>query len=106
MPSISVQGMINKLDVASGANKFSATTMSVDAMASFNIPIVDPYVGVGLDQTELKADSSITGLTGKATTSRLEAGVNLTLFPFTYLQLGGVLLSGEIGYTAGLGVKF
>jgi hypothetical protein len=59
-----------------------------------------------MDQTELTADSSITGLKGKATTSRLEAGINLTLLPFTYLQFGGVLVNGELGYTAGLGVKF
>ncbi len=106
MPSISIQGMVNNLTVSAGANKFTASCMSVDAMASFNIPIVDPYIGVGMDQTEVKADSSITDLKGKATTSRVEAGINLTLFPFTYAQLGGVLINGEIGYTAGLGVKF
>jgi hypothetical protein len=106
MPSISVQGMINNLLVSAGANKFTASCMSVAAMASFNIPIVDPYIGIGMDQTEVTADSSITALKGKATATRLEAGVNLTLFPFTYAQLGGVLTNGELSYSAGLGVKF
>jgi opacity protein-like surface antigen len=106
MPSLSVQAMMNNLSVSSGANKFTATCTSVDAMASFNIPIVDPYIGVGMDQTEVKADSSITSLKGTANTTRVEAGINLTLIPFTYLQVGGVMVGGDIGYTAGLGVKF
>jgi hypothetical protein len=43
---------------------------------------------------------------GTATGTRIEAGINLSLIPFTYLQLGGALVNGDMGYNAGFGVKF
>ena len=108
MPSLSVQGMYTMLDVNADANKFKANTMSVAAVASFNIPVVDPYVGLGFDSTSVEPDSSLSlpGMKGSASNYRLEAGINLSLFPLTYLQLGGVLINSDLSYTAGLGVKF
>ncbi|OGS18306.1 MAG: hypothetical protein A2219_08745 [Elusimicrobia bacterium RIFOXYA2_FULL_50_26] len=110
MPSLSVQGIYSMLNVNADANKFNATTISVGAVASFNIPVVDPYVGIGFDSTSVEPDSSISlpqaGMKGSASAYRLEAGINLSLFPLTYLQLGGVLINSDLSYTAGLGLKF
>lgn len=111
IPSISVQATMNNLDVKVNANKFKATTTSVAATMSFGIPIVKPYIGAGVDATTIEPDSSITTLTGEsckgtATTTRIEGGVNLTLFPFTYVQLGGAMINGDMGYTAGFGISF
>ena len=110
-PSLSAQAVYNTLNVNSGLNKLKATTMSVDCIASIDLPIITPYAGVGMDNTEVTPDSTITDVTGanlkgKASVMRLEAGINLSLVPLTYLQLGGVLVNGDINYTAGLGIKF
>ena len=112
LPSISVQGVYNMLDVNSGQNKLKATTLSATAIASFGLPIVNPYVGVGMDSTSVEPDSTITalmplsGMKGSASQVRIEGGINLSLIPFTYLQLGGTLVNGNLGYTAGLGLAF
>lgn len=106
IPSVSVQATFNSLDVNANANKFKATTASVGAALSFGIPIVNPYIGAGLDSTTVEPDSTITDLKGTASGTRLEAGINLTLFPFTYMQLGAAIVNGDTGYTAGFGVKF
>jgi opacity protein-like surface antigen len=110
LPSLSVQALYHALNVAAGDNKLSATSYNIMAMASFNLPVVDPYVGIGMDSTTVEPNASISlpksGMKGNASTVRIEAGVNLGLLPFTYLQLGGTLIGSDIGYTAGLGVKF
>lgn len=110
LPSISVQALYNMLDVKSGANKLKASTLSASVAASFGLPIVNPYVGVGIDYTSVEPDASITlpvsGMKGSASGVRLEGGINLSLVPFTYLQLGGALINGDMGYTLGLGVAF
>jgi len=105
-PSISVQVLYNNLDVKSDANKFKAATISAAGVISFNIPIVDPYVLVGMDSTTITPDSSITSLTGSASGVRAEAGINLSLVPFTYLHIGGGFVNGGMGYNMGLGIKF
>jgi hypothetical protein len=106
LPSLSVQGVYNTLNVNSGLNKLKATTMSIAVITSIDLPIITPYAGVGMDNTEVTPDSTITNLTGKASAVRAEVGINLSLVPFTYIQLGGALVNGDINYTAGLGIKF
>lgn len=110
LPSLSVQALYNTLNVKAGENKLKASNFSAMAMASFNVPIVDPYIGIGTDSTTVEPDSSIplpqSGMKGNASGVRVEAGVNLGILPFTYLQIGGTLTGGSIDYSAGFGVKF
>ncbi|MGA2090835.1 MAG: DUF6588 family protein [Endomicrobiales bacterium] len=110
VPSLSVQSIYNSLTVTDNANKFTATSWSTSLVASMGLLIVDPYLGVGYDMTTLVPGSSIAlpqaGMKGTANEARIEGGVNLTLFPFTYLKLGAVLVDSQVGYDAGFGVKF
>jgi hypothetical protein len=110
LPSVSVQVIYNSLNVSAGVNKLKADTTSILGSASLNLPVIDPYFGIGYDTTNVTPDSSITlpasGMKGAASTLRVEGGINLALLPLTYLQLGGVLIDGSLGYTLGLGVKF
>jgi len=110
LPSLSVQALYHTLNVASGVNKLTATNYCAMAMTSFNIPIVDPYLGIGMDSTSVEPDSSVplpsSGMKGSASSVRIEGGINMTLFPFTYIQIGGTLIAGNLDYNAGLGVKF
>lgn len=80
--------------------------------ASFNLPIVKPFVGLGYDSTEIKVKTTtgaaaiLAGSTAKGKGSRLTVGANLTLIPFTYLFGSYSLLHGESGAQVGLGVRF
>lgn len=107
LPSLSLQATYNALNVDAGDNKFTASAMSVGGVLSFDLPFINPYLGAGFDSTTVEPDATVvTGLKGTASGYRLEGGVNLSLLPLTYLQLGGTYLNGEIGYTAGFGVAF
>ena len=106
LPGISLQAIYNKLDVSADLNKLSATTISADAVVSIGLPIITPYLGVGIDKTEVTPDSTIVDLKGTAQTTHIEGGVNLALIPFTYIKIGATMIDGSMGYDAGLGVKF
>ena len=106
LPSLSVQAIYNSLNVNANDNKLKATTLSAAATLSIDLPAITPYLSAGIDSTTVDPDSTISTLQGKATGYRVEAGVNLSLFPLTYLQLGGGLINGDMSYTAGLGIKY
>ncbi len=100
VPSISISGLYGKVK----HDVFSAETYSGNLVASFDIPFIHPYLGVGYDSTKVNPDGS--AVTGKQGAPRFEAGVNLSIIPFTYLSLGGGLANGRrIGH-AGVGVRF
>lgn len=111
IPSVSIDGLYGKLT----HDYFDAKTMTGNLVASFEIPFIHPYIGVGYDHTSL--DPTAAGFLGapasvsrslKSTTSgyRAEAGINLSLLPFTYLTLGAGMANGQKLYHTGLGVKF
>ncbi|MBI4052086.1 MAG: hypothetical protein HY400_06235 [Elusimicrobia bacterium] len=106
MPQISISGFVDSLN----HDFFSVTHLSANVSASVSVPIVTPYVGVGLDSTRLKVKqattSALVGLTAKTTESRLTAGLSFTPFPLVYLHGGYNLMHGESGYELGLGVRF
>ncbi len=109
MPSVSVQAVMTDLNVAANANKFKASNSSVSATVSFNhLPIITPYAGVGYDSTNVNPDATVisNGMTGSASGMRIEAGIDLTLIPFTYIQLGAAVAGGSTNATVGLGVWF
>ena len=110
MPCVSAQVLYTTLDVKSGDNKLKANTISAAVVLSINLPVFVPYVGAGMDKTTVEPNAIIplpeSGMKGEATGYRFEAGVNLSLVPFTYLQLGGALLGSDIAYTLGLGLNF
>jgi len=107
LPSVSVQGVMTNLDAAAGSNKFKASNTSVSAVLSFNhLPVITPYLGVGYDTTSVTPDSSISTMTGSASGTRVEAGLNLSIIPMTYIQLGAASAGGDINGTFGLGIEF
>lgn len=105
IPSLSIQGMSSSLNCNVTDNKFTSTTLSAAAIMSFNIPVIDPYIGVGIDQTELKPDSTLSTLKGTASGTRIEGGINLSLFPLTYFQIGFGMVNSDLTYTAAFGIK-
>ncbi|HNW44798.1 MAG TPA: hypothetical protein PKI19_09855 [Elusimicrobiales bacterium] len=88
---------------------FTGSHMSVDAVASFNIPVVKPFVGVGLDRTTLEVKGVSTLLNGiDATISkpRYTIGVKFSPLPLLYVYGAYSSLHGVGGYNAGLGARF
>lgn len=110
LPNISGQFTFSSLTFDSKAAKFKATGTDVAFLASFNIPVIDPYIGVGFYSASVEPDATINtpqpGMKGSASGMRAEAGVNISLIPLTYLQIGGAMANGDIGGTVGLGMRF
>ncbi len=89
---------------------FRARHFGLNAAASWDLPLVDPYVGAGYDATTLKVNSAttvgVTGLTASAVGSRFTAGVEATPFPFLRVDAAALLLHGIPGGHFSLGAKF
>ncbi|MBI4248771.1 MAG: hypothetical protein HY611_04650 [Elusimicrobia bacterium] len=84
-PQLLVAGMANSVS----HDYFSATHFGADAVMSLNIPIIKPYMAVGVDRTRLRIKSantaSLVGLTASATEPRFTLGINLKPLPLVYL---------------------
>lgn len=90
---------------------FSAAHLGFSLVASMGIPVFTPYLGVGLDRTRLLVrsstlDPSLNGTSVTTLESRLAAGMNLKPWHFFYLHLAYILLHGQSGAEAGLGLRF
>lgn len=86
---------------------FKGSHMSLDAAASFDIPVIKPYVGVGLDRTKLEI-KNVPGITGSGTISkpRYTMGVRFSPLPLLYVYGAYNILNGQAGYSMGAGAKF
>jgi hypothetical protein len=88
---------------------FTGSHYSFDVSASFDIPVIKPYVGLGYDKTKLKVKNTLTAADGaEASTgeTRMSIGAKMTPFPFTYIYGAYSMLHGNSGAQMGLGVKF
>lgn len=89
---------------------FKISHFSFNLAASLNLPIAKPYLGFGLDSTKVTVkdvgNTAVNGASATATGTRLTAGVDLTLIPFTHIYGAYTLFNGNSGAEAGLGVRF
>lgn len=90
---------------------FSASHFGANLVASMGIPIFTPYLGAGLDRTRLVARSStldptVNGTTVTTTESRFTAGMQFRPWTFYYFHAAYVLLHGQSGAEAGMGIRF
>ncbi len=106
LPNVSVSAFGDKVN----AGPFSATHGAANATASWDFPIIKPFIEGGYDATKVTVGSAATpGVAGLSATSngtRLAAGIDLTPFPFFDLRLALLDLHGITGGQLGLGVKF
>ena len=100
MPSIAISALYNKI----GHQVIDGSVINANLALSFDVPIIHPYIGVGYDWTKLEVKSL--PVEGDATGYRVEAGINLSIIPFTYITLGGGLANGQKMGHAGFGVRF
>ena len=90
---------------------FSASHVGGGLVYSMGTPRFTPYLGAGLDRTRLvvrssKLDSTLNGAEVTAVGSRFTAGMNLRLWTFGYIHAAYLLVHGQSGAEAGLGVRF
>lgn len=88
---------------------FKGSHMSVDASASFDLPIIKPFAGVGLDRTKVEVknvSAALNGASGSASKPRYTLGVRLSPMPLLYVYGACNILHGQNGYSLGAGLKF
>lgn len=105
--NISIAGFYNFLKVEDVLN-FNST--SANLIVSLNkIPVITPYITIGLDNGELEVSDTLgfSGLKGKFSNGlRYEGGINLSFLPILYLNLGYSKIYNTEAYSLGLGLKF
>lgn len=88
---------------------FAMTHLSGDVSAIWRLPIIQPFIGAGFDDTKATINSAqlagLNGLSATATGSRLAIGVDITPFPFVDLRAAYMMFHGISGeeITAGIG---
>lgn len=106
LPNVSVSAIGDKVV----HEHFSAQHGGFNAAATWNLPIVKPFLVAGYDVTKLEVGAaSAAGLAGASATasgSRFTGGLELTPFPFVSLRGAYTVRHGVSGFDAGLGVKF
>jgi len=88
---------------------FKGSHMSFDASASFDIPVIKPYVGVGIDRTTLEiknVNAALNGVDATISKPRYTIGVRLSPLPLLYVYGAYNILHGQTGYSLGAGAKF
>ncbi|MBQ3835355.1 MAG: hypothetical protein II816_07580 [Elusimicrobia bacterium] len=106
IPSVTVQGVYTMANVRSGSNKLDANNLALGAIATFPVPYVTPYVGLGWDRTKVKDKSSIhEGMTGSADGFSYGFGVSVSILMING-NAGVTYTDGVPNYTLGLNVGF
>jgi hypothetical protein len=104
---------IPNVSVSAGYDKFSHDVLDVthtgaSAMASWNIPIIKPFLGFGLDRAKITNKTGVPGTVGEAsaTGSRMTVGASITPFPLAYIMGSYTILHGQTAANLGLGLRF
>lgn len=88
---------------------FKGSHLSFSAAASFDIPVIKPFVGIGLDSTSLEVkgvNAVVNGVKADAAKLRYTLGVKFSPLPLVYIYGAYSMLHGQTGYQGGLGARF
>jgi hypothetical protein len=106
LPNVSISAFGDKVNHA----YFNASHGSLNAAATWNLPIVKPFFVAGLDVTEVKVGAAaIPGIAGtKATArgSRFSVGADVHPLPLVSLRAAYTMRHGIPGFDLGLGAQF
>ena len=106
IPAVSVHGMYTMLNAREGNNKIDANNLGLGTVATFNIPIVTPYVGIGWNTTKVNPKSSDRqNLEGSSDGFGYYAGVAISAV-IVNGNLGIGIYDGEVSYTFGISLGF
>ena len=106
LPNISVSAFGDKVN----HKHFNATHGALNAVATWNVPIVKPFFLAGFDVTKVTVGSAVapgvSGLSATARGSRFSAGADVHPFPFTSIRAAYTLRHGIPGFDFGVGARF
>ncbi|MBI5246691.1 MAG: hypothetical protein HY923_05880 [Elusimicrobia bacterium] len=106
LPNVSISAFGDKVNHA----YFSASHGSLNAAATWNLPIVKPYFLAGYDVTEVKvgaaATPGVSGVKATARGSRFSAGIDVHPLPLISLRGAYTLRHGIPGFDLGIGAQF
>jgi len=105
IPDLSISAFADKVN----HTFFSAEHYSVNAAASWQLPLLHPFVGFGYDITHAKLGASTIGQAGAsawARGTRLTGGLDISPLPFFHIFADYSLRHGQSGADLGLGVRF
>ncbi|OGS11409.1 MAG: hypothetical protein A2285_07775 [Elusimicrobia bacterium RIFOXYA12_FULL_57_11] len=105
IPDVSVSAFYDVISY----DYFEGSHMSVDVAASFDIPVIKPFVGVGLDRTTLEikgVSAAVNGVDAAISKPRYTMGVKFSPLPLVYVYGAYSVLHGQAGYQGGLGARF
>lgn len=105
IPDVMVSGFYDVINY----DYFKGSHYSLNASASFDIPVVKPFVGIGYDNTEIKikdVSATLNGISDSTGKIRYTAGIKLIPFPFLYVFGAYSIFHGQSGYQLGAGAKF
>lgn len=106
LPNVSVSAFGDKVN----HKYFNASHGALNAVATWNLPILKPFVLAGYDVTEVKIGAANTpGLAGSKATargSRFSAGVDVHPLPLLSLRGAYTLRHGIPGFDLGIGAQF
>jgi len=102
VPGISAVLGINALSVTG----LDATTTSIGLKASKKLPIITPFVAVASEKTKMEIDAATGGKwEPEETRTRILAGIEFRLIPFTYLDLAFSKTDEVTGFQISAGIK-
>lgn len=106
LPNISVAAFGDRIN----QQYFNVTHGGFDATATWNLPLVQPFILAGADVTTLKVVSAtyagVSGVSATANGSRFSLGADITPFPFLSLRGAYTLRHGMPGVDFALGAHF
>lgn len=89
---------------------FNARHIGANLGIGWDLPIVQPYAGIGADWTRVAVETSrVAGVSGQsawARGARWTVGADVTPFPFLKAKVALLMLHGIPGLELGLGAKF
>ena len=106
LPTVTVQGIYSVLNIDSSGNKVDNNNIALAAVASFPLPFVSPYVGVGFDRTKSEAKSSTKeGLSVEVDSVGYSLGVSINILVLRG-SAGVTFHDGEPNYNFSLSAGF
>ncbi len=101
IPGVSLLAAVNKLS----APGLDAQTISLAATASKKLPFITPFVTLAMDKTAMEVATVLGTVNPEKTQSRILAGIELRLIPFTYFNIAASKSGSETGFQLGIGIK-
>lgn len=106
MPDIGVSAFADRVNHPD----FFANHFAANLGVGWDLPIVQPFAGLGVDWTKLEVRvaslPNISGQSAHVSDWRAAVGADITPFPFLRLRLAGMMLHGVPGGQLGLLFKF